>query len=598
MAGTSGSGAVGPSTALVPLDPLSPQPTAAPAHPLGRSGIDLLDILATTDAVATRGPTGAVALEVGLEHARGALLRNLPGDALAALDGVWERARKTEEGWYLRSGALTVLGLPGECDRVAEEGLTLRPTSVALRFVQSVARLALGDIAGARHALAPAMQRADADPLLRVQQALTEARQGDERGANAVLQQLERTAPDHPAVLWGRNALRALVAEATRSRSRPTPSDWPSAVDDTGVDDAARARTPSTPLASIETATRETTSDPASAALERFGARVALRPAAEVAREARMLLRAFSAGGSLAAATTPEQAHAARIVLTTFLAVAANEHGEVPSPVRTMVEQITPLLQRGRPDEADRVVRRQSVMAREPIGRLLLAVVRGAALAGARVGEMLSDAGAIGVSDAGVIDATLQEADLAEPTRAAGTTAGKAPADACVSAPSLRHTPFRGVPVLGELLVRDAVDRGPVVPIRLGLSLLEETAGQRAALQGASGAWPAMVSNSPRDLTEIFPTSGESNGAPRNPESEGAGWGAAHAARTHGSAAEWSDGAGARIVALLCVALAMGSLVTGHGAIAIGLGIGAAWMGLRKSGSRQTHGTHEGGGSQ
>ena len=88
---------MGPSTALVPLDPLSPQPTAAPAHPLGRSGIDLLDILATTDAVATRGPTGAVALEVGLEHARGALLRNLPGDALAALDGVWERARKT--GW-------------------------------------------------------------------------------------------------------------------------------------------------------------------------------------------------------------------------------------------------------------------------------------------------------------------------------------------------------------------------------------------------------------------------------------------------------------------------------------------------------------------
>ena len=232
------------------------------------------------------------------------------------------------------------------------------------------------------------------------------------------------------------------------------------------------------------------------------------------------------------------------------------------------------------------------------IGRLLLAVVRGAALAGARVGETLSDAGAIGASDAGVIDAAPQEADLAEPTRAAGATAGKATADACVSAPSLRHTPFRGVPVLGELLVRDAVDRGPVVPIRLGLSLLEETAGQRAALQGVSGTWPAVVSNGPRDLTEIFPTSGESNGAPRNPETEGAGWGAAHAARTHGSAAEWSDGAGARIVALLCVALAMGSLVTGHGAIAIGLGIGAAWMGLRKSGSRQTHGTHEGGGSQ
>lgn len=358
---------------------------------------------------------------------------------------------------------------------------------------------------------------------------MTEARQGDERGANAVLQQLERTAPDHPAVLWGRNALRALVAKATRSRSRPTPSDWPSAVVDAGVDDAARARTPSTPLASIETATRETTSDPASAALERFGARVALRPAAEVAREARML-RAFSAGGSLAAATTPEQAHAARIVLTTFLTVAANEHGEVPSPVRTMVEQVR------RSCSVVGPMRPIVWCDAECHGTRTHWPTAAGRRARCRIGGRTRWRDAVRCGRNWRIGRRCDRRDPAgggsRGTDARCWNDGRedTPADACVSAPSLRHTPFRGVPVLGELLVRDAVDRGPVVPIRLGLSLLEETAGQRAALQGASGAWPAMVSNSPRDLTEIFPTSGESNGAPRNPESKGAGWGAAHAA--------------------------------------------------------------------
>ncbi|MEQ1691891.1 MAG: hypothetical protein ABMA00_11430 [Gemmatimonas sp.] len=563
---TAGAGPVSPSHALTRTAPIDPrEPATTPTHPLGRSGLDLLDVLATTDVVTHRDRTGTVALEVGLEQARGSLLRNLPSDALTALDAVWEGARKTEEGWYLRSGSLTVLGLPGESERVALEGLGLRPTSLALRFMQSLSRMSLGDLAGARAVLQPALQRAPGNPLLQVQHALLLAKQGDARSAEGLLARVE-VEPEHPAMVWGRSALRGIVADATRQRSRPTPIDWPAAMpgvvptaaratpmasdvifaDITGDADVARTPEPARArdgeaIRSEVASTEGATTDVAAAALERFGARVSMRPMAELAREARMLMRAFSAGGTLASATNAEQAHAARVVLTTFVGVASGEGAEVPAPIRDLVEQLVPLLQQGRFDEAERVLRRHSTLVREPIARLLSAIVRGGVVAEGQRTALLRDT-----------ESTVSAVrDTPSPSF------------------SILTERMSGTPAAGMPMVRGDMERAPVIPVRLGLSLLEETSASRAALETGM-----LVST----------TQSGSVTAIRNAEVEGEGWGAAHAVLQRSRESEWSDGAGVRAAALVCVALAAAALVTGHGAMAIGLAVGAVWLGLRRSG--------------
>lgn len=496
-----------------------------------------------------------MALEVGLEQARGSVLRNLPGDALAALDSVWQGARRTEEGWYLRSGALTVLGLPGESDRVAEEGIAMRPNSVALRFVQSVARLAMGDLAGARAVLQPALTLRGNDPVILVQHALIQARQGDSRAADATLAKLERAIPDHPAVEWGRNALRSIVADATRQRSRPTPVDWPAT--DADIFPPAFGEDPDPAPASQSRAATPTprnsdaVTDVATSALERFGARVAMRPAAEVVREARLLLRAFSAGGTLAAATHGEQAHAARTLLAAFLGSSGVDEHDRRTPLRSIVEQVVPLLQQGQTHDAERIVHRQRALAREPIARLLLAVVRGASLTVAR-NSAFDSAPVAGVKASG--------------------------AHSAVSSDAASDT------VVHDAVVRDAVERGQVVPIRLGLGLLEETSAMREAMRTPFVVAPVVEALSGAEL-------------------DGAGWGAAHRAASEQPVGEWEEGAGVRAVALVCVALAAGALFTGHGVVAIALGVGAAWLGLRRSGregrfSHSAEAPHERGRSQ
>lgn len=567
--GAPSAGGISSSRALTRVGPVDPQaPVSAPAigpstgraGPLGRSGLDLHELLSTTDLLATREATGSVALEVGLEQARGTLLRNLPGDALAALDSVWHGARRTEEGWYLRSGALTVLGLPGESDRVAEEGIALRPNSVALRFVQSVARLAMGDVVGARAALQPALALRVSDPVILVQHALIQARQGDSRAADITLAKLERALPDHPAVEWGRTALRTIVADATRQRSRPTPVDWPAA--DADIFPPAFGEEPDHASVSQTRASSPTPrevdsiADVATSALERFGARVAMRPAAEVVREARLLLRAFSAGGTLAAATHGEQAHAARSLLAAFLGSSGVDDLERRSPLRTLVEQVVPLLQQGQTLDAERLVQRQRALAREPIARLLLAVVRGASGTVARNHEM----------------------DSSRATATASSGAHYA-----VSGDAISRDGVVGDGVVRDAVVRDAVERGPVVPVRLGLSLLEETAAAREATRTPLGVSPIVEGITGAEL-------------------DGVGWGAAQRTTLEQSHDEWEEGAGVRAVALVCVALAAGALFTGHGVVAIALGVGAAWLGLRRSGREgskpRTDDTHERGRSQ
>lgn len=610
------SGRVTPSTAVVPVAPTGARDASTTPSPLERSGLDVFDILGTTDVLVARSAVAPVALEVGLETARGALLRGLAAESLATLDGVWERAQLTEEGWYLRSGALTVLGLPGEAERVSTEALQLKPSSIALRFIQSLARLAAGDVPGARSAIAAAVEQQTTHPVLLMQQVIVLARQGNRAEAERLLQQVMRVFPEHPAIEFARSSLRSIAADHTRSASRSAfggrvDEASPFTTGDHEVFEAFRAasreverepevpgepsrrRADHEPAADARRATSDgddrtipgaaddvSTGHVAERALARLGARFATLSVTDAVREGRVLIRAFSAGGSMAGACTPEQAHAARGILTAIVFALNHDVGvtravEGGSPLDVLIAQWLPLMQAERFDDAARVLRRLGSSVPDGQRRLLSAC-----------SQMPPDATA---------------RDDREP-----------------SARTFRTGEY-------EALVQGEPVKGPLIPVRLGLALLEarsseqvparsaeqpRDAGQRAAgdidravwsrtpsstraadpIWGARSDDPARAPSGwiadPRVLTVGMTTPSRvtpTELAVGAVEADGRGWGAAMAAASMQPRPR-DDGAGMRIAALLCVIIAAGAGMSGSGTVAVAFGIGAAWLGLRRSG--------------
>jgi hypothetical protein len=144
-------------------------PRAPTDSPLGRSGVAIDDLLFATDLLETREAVAPVAMELGLETARRQLLQRMAAESLESLDAVWARAAGSEEGWYLRAGALTMLGHPHEGDKVAADGLESQPQSLALRFMR---KLLLTGSGGVVRSLAMSMlktvqRRAESDAFAR-----------------------------------------------------------------------------------------------------------------------------------------------------------------------------------------------------------------------------------------------------------------------------------------------------------------------------------------------------------------------------------------------------------------------------------------------
>ncbi len=290
-----------PAATLRPSLPVTTRPGAEFASrifPFDRSGLSLDDILGTSDEVVQRMRTPSLELSVRLEAARGLFQRRLPSEVLAALDGVWESASGTEQAWYLRSGAMLMLGLSLESEQLAEAAIERRPKSVALRWIQSLARLATGDVAGSRAALEVALQQLPDDELLLLQKAILSSRQklgtpapGSERSIGLAEASIDA------------NVVSSILDALER---RPT-----SATDSLG------------------------------AMLWRFGARVALLPAEEVARDARAILRAMSSNGSLSGSLPPSVLHTARLLV---LEIATQLEGKSENPVRGLGAQVQALL--------------------------------------------------------------------------------------------------------------------------------------------------------------------------------------------------------------------------------------------------------------
>ncbi|GAB1344967.1 hypothetical protein MASR1M101_40940 [Gemmatimonas sp.] len=494
---------------------------------MGRSGIALEDLLLAPDLIESREAVAPVALEVGLEAARRHLLQRQPAESLEALNAVWARAVDSEEGWYLRSGALTLLGHPGEGERLAGEALESQPQSVALRLLQSVARAVAGDLAGARAALYPALDQAPHDPVLMAQQAVVLARQGHRDDASDIIAHLATQVPDHPALGWARASVRAAVADRTRSAARPanTVGSEVFAEPERAADPAA-ARDPLDSAARVFAPVAEDTEgDMVASAFLRLGAELRTADDETLERATRTLLRACSAGGTLASACTPVEAHAARQVLSAMAEALRGESGAFlvsPMPLTPLVGQLLPLLRSSVrsvgvdavPEvalaDADRLLRRHSAGVPPAVREFLSLLVQGAGASRARL-------------------------DVRPPA-------------------SVEAMP----------IVTDDSELGPLVPIRLGLSLLAETTLTRALER----------------RQEVIPGDWERAGIG---ETGGTGWGAARAAadvRVYGERP--SRPVSAALPVLVLVAAAMGAAVNGAALAALALGAAGLWFALRR----------------
>jgi len=298
--------------------------TENPDFPLKRSGLDLRELFHAPDQVVVRSRTPAAALELGLEQARGSMVKNQPADALAALDEVWSGARHTETGWYLRGGSLALLGLPGEASRVVAEGLLANPRSAANYFLQSLARLTLGDLAAAQLSLANAATNSEPDALLLIQHALLSAQSGDVAQAEDLLRRAAAHWPDHPALTYGRDMMRAVLRNRTRDNQRtPNASRTPVSVEALFDDDsrevsgsADRVRGATSNNAE---AARETTHDVLTDALNALGKQLATGTKRQALTDVRAILGYLSAGGTLATSMPASRAHATRAVLGAIL---------------------------------------------------------------------------------------------------------------------------------------------------------------------------------------------------------------------------------------------------------------------------------------
>jgi hypothetical protein len=611
-----------PSRAVVPVQRtgtgLSPTTT-----PLGRSGVPLDALFAIGDAVETREMVPPVAMEMGLESARRQLLQHQPEGALAVLDTIWAGAADSEEGWYLRSGALTVLGHPLEGERVAGQGLEAQPDSRALRLLQSVARAMVGDLSGARAALHGALERTPADPVLLAQQALLLARQGHADDAAALLSVLAANVPEHPALAWARTAVRTAGRDRDRSVARAVTSAT------THAEPVAAERAEATlhpevagngaPDGALDGAPD---GDMVTSAFARLGARLRHEDAPALQHHLRTLLRACSAGGTLASACTPSEAHASRQLLLA-LTDAVDEprhHGvpmpidsgarpstpDSPAPLHTLVRQLVPVLRRGRsmadasaasspaaPSPAAPSPAAPSPAAPSPAAPSRAALSRAASpppevtAAVTAAERLLRRHGATVPPAARALLAVLVAGAAGDPGPMAPVTtvmddrAGGTPATGAAAIRARRAAGVDGV-------ATHEVEQGPLVPVRLGLSLLAETAATRAlerAQEPLESAVPlpgqGLGAFVPHGSVRTTPTDWDvSAGADRSSAFIGTGWGEARAR----AAVEHSphDAArGAALPAIILGAGALGAAMNGAATVAAVLGAVAMWLLVR-----------------
>ncbi len=601
------------SVAVVPaVRPVSPaaDATSGPLSDAGRAGIDLAALLGGgADALVTRERPSAVALATVLERARASLVRGDAGDALAALDDAWEGAMRTESGWYLRSAALTVLGLPGEAERVLQQSLVPRGGSVALLFLQSVVRSALGDTAGARESLLAAEARRPAEPVLMAWRAVLTARAGDRSGALRQISEIPAGQGQSALLGWARQSIAAANADASRAvadmRWEVKPEDL-QAPEMTLSGPTSQASVPSAASVAtspvVSSAVPSAVLAPMESDLRRVGAELVNGTPHQIRIAVRTLLQSLATGGTLDQVARPDQVPAVRSVLASLLAVVHPRHdtppvgrsfdartdphgswrvmpepGAVqppPAPHREARTVALSALWRGDLRAADLALPRVSSAEGDVVATAIRFLVEGAReewgdrapavesegppREAIRARDLLLTQIRVGLS-------LLQQSSSRQEAQLVATSAGASPSSTTRWAPaspfSSQPPPETPYPVRDPVTQHHAHPLAPTPPTGDTIPPMDTTVS--AQLHAAAHGQPRTV--------------------PRVGDSEHAGGRAARERSSPSLADSFRSGQRMRALALVCMALAFAAMVYGQGVVAIALAGGASWLALRSS---------------
>ncbi len=558
---------------------------------LGRSGIDVLQLLTDGDTLTERSVIGRVELNARLEAARGALVRNMPAEALALLDDGWEGARTTEQGWYLRGSALAVLGLPGEAVRVASEALQHMPTSLALRYLSSLVRLLVGDNAGARALLQSALADAPDEPVLLAHQTILLARAGRNNEASLLLTHALARHPNHPAIAYAKAWIGSERAQTTRGlvRQDGAHGNVPSATQETphatlhanahsSVHATSRESTSDVNSAATGEPVRATTADSIESLFQKLGTQ--LRGSSitreQLVLEMRLVLRAISTGGSLASAGTSEQSHIARSLISSMLTVWSSSANSTvaTSPIQThdIYGKSSLDAQNGVYDNSLTTSVTNSSVLRE-----LLTLIRNSQLDEARKLLIRSETSLPSFTRS-LIRAMLGDNEPRTSPRASTVNAEQNPFG--VHTDRARHDAIRGV----------------IGPVRLGLSLVDET--KTVAPNVMHTITAAALAASATSVNEL--STGRGNDSASKASELAIHEGEGQSISAHGPVgwdaiprpAQLRDSRrGAHFAAIFCVLAATAAVASGQGAFALPFAGGAIWIALRRT--QRLHDTAE-----
>ncbi len=159
-------------------------------------------------------------LALALESATRALQSGKPDTVLAELDAVWSHQLASDSPWYLRGGALQLLGRTTDAEQVLRDAVARLPRSAAILYLLGVHTAHRGQPDAARLANDHALALHPAEPLLWLQRAALAMRDGTPDMADAIMQQVRTLAPAFPADDWV-----VMLARLGQSRGRtPTPT--------------------------------------------------------------------------------------------------------------------------------------------------------------------------------------------------------------------------------------------------------------------------------------------------------------------------------------------------------------------------------------
>ena len=204
---------------LVGDDPLPLPQGAPPAVPGGQLRTDAPISLAGRLELGDVLPE-TTKLALALESATRALQSGKPDTVLAELDAVWSHQLASDSPWYLRGGALQLLGRTTDAEQVLRDAVARLPRSAAILYLLGVHTAHRGQPDAARLANDHALALHPAEPLLWLQRAALAMREGTPEMADAIMQQVRTLAPAFPADDW-----LVMLARLGQSRGRtPTPT--------------------------------------------------------------------------------------------------------------------------------------------------------------------------------------------------------------------------------------------------------------------------------------------------------------------------------------------------------------------------------------